>query len=223
MVLKRIYSFRICAIILLIYNDAIIPTTSSPQGNRNEVSRDKRGTQPCSKFQFEGYRCIHEDKCGTDHYEIDDAIVDNQIRSVKTLLNTVNIDFDPSEYYCESETDICCRKSDYFGQLEPVIRDLVDKEYDCEDFTNFGYGCVDELQCGDDGYYEDENNSDRVFPRSVFSFASSMSCECADRVRSGFESLVCCRKASFFNDREPPGIYIICTQINPQIFHYTIT
>jgi hypothetical protein len=207
MVMKRIYSFRICVILFLIYNDAIIPIISSPQGSRNQKSRAKRGTQPCSKFQFEGYHCIPEDKCGSDHYEIEDTIVFDQIRSAAVLLNTVNIDFDPSVYYCESESDICCRKSEFFGQLEPVIRTLVHQEYDCEDFTDFGYDCVDELQCGEDGYYEDENNSGRVFPRSVFSFASSMSCECTDRVRSGFESLVCCKKASFFHKREPPGIF----------------
>ena len=204
------YSFHLIWIILIIYNVAIIPATPSQQESLGQVKRDKRSVQPCSKFKFEGYHCIPAEKCGHDYYEIDpnNEVSRDQIRSVATLLNTVNVNFDPSEYYCESETDVCCRKADYFGQVEPIVRSLTDEEYDCDDFTNFGYDCVDELICGDDGYYEDGTSVADVLPRSTFSFASVMSCQCTDRVRKGFESLVCCRKASFFGRPEPPGIHI---------------
>ena len=191
---------------LLTYG-GILSTECRPQDNRNIDTRNKRAIQPCSKFSFEGYHCVPEDKCNYDGYEIDDTVEYNEIRAgAQTILSTLNNDFDATQYSCDSDFEICCRKTEYFGEPEPIIRPLQIQEYDCEQFEDFGYQCVGELECGEDGYYIDDIASDALTPRTFGSFASRMSCKCIDKVRNGFQDRVCCRKSTFFNAPEPPGI-----------------
>ena len=164
---------------------------------------------PCTKFQFEGYHCVPKDKCGHDNYEISEignVIPDEDIRKLGKELfkSSLNQDFDPTKYGCELDTDICCRKPEYYGKSEPVIRDLVETEHCCQDYKEYGYECVEE--CADDGYYDDDEDEISLIPRSVISIANRLSCQGTGESCSGAESSrVCCRKASFFGSPEPDG------------------
>ena len=194
---------RFC-ILLICCN--VVPHNCSPQHNRN---RRNVGRQPCSKFRFEGYFCTPIENCGYDGYTIDDSLNSDELRTGITDLlsgNTFNSDFDADEYGCDSPLDICCRNSSFYGKPEPIIRDLVEVKYPCEDYAFFGYDCVDEDECADDGYTIDDSVSGGLGVRSTGSYASRLSCDCSSSLRQGlFSSTVCCRKFSFFGKPEPPG------------------
>ena len=190
----------------------MIPNNCNPQRNRNEINY---GRQPCSRFGFEGYFCIPREKCGIDGYTVDGAIDMVEVRTDITVLrNTFNRDFDASEYFCDSNADICCRNSSFYGKPEPVIRDLVEFQYVCEQHASFGYECVDEYECDYDGYTIVDTISGGLGIRKyknvyTSSYASRMSCDSVSAIRQGFSSsLVCCRNSSFFGKPEPPGIQI---------------
>ena len=213
---KRKESYRHVNICLLIFCAHVLVGESLPQKESRKTGPSIKDSVPCSKFQFEGYHCLPEERCGFDYYEISDSISVAEIRSAEKELfkNSINQDFDPSQYTCELDTDVCCRKPEYYGKPEPVIRDLVESEYCCQDYRNYGYECVEE--CGEDGYYEGDTQSESLVPRSLISFAKKMSCQSvANSCSEPRSSSVCCRKASFFSSPEPEG-----NQGNTRKFHW---
>ena len=183
----------------------VIPSTGSSQRNKN-FGRKKR--VPCSQFNFEGYLCVKKDNCGNDGYTVDDAVDSSEVRtSVSFLRNTFNPDFESAEYRCNSRSDICCRKSSFYGKPEPILRDVVEVQHLCRQYRSYGYYCIDEGECGDDGYTIDDSISGGVAVRSIDSFSTKLSCNLVPKSgRSSLSSMVCCRNSSYFGLQEPPGI-----------------
>ena len=58
----------------------VLVVESIPQKDGRKVGRLLENSVPCSKFEFEGYHCVSEEKCGYDYYEISDLITEVEIR-----------------------------------------------------------------------------------------------------------------------------------------------
>lgn len=193
--------------ITLIYL-SVLSTNSNSQRTRNKL---RRGEIPCSRFAFEGYLCINRDKCGNDGYTVDDAVDTSQIRtSVGKLRHTFNLDFVSAQYTCNSRFDVCCRQSSYYGIPEPVIRDVIEIQHFCDQYSSFGYLCTEQQECGDDGYTIEDSISGGLAIRGEggsISFASKLTCDSVSMVgRVHSSSMVCCRNTTYFGIDEPTGI-----------------
>ena len=182
----------------------------------SQRKRFKRRRQiPCSKFEFTGYQCVSKEACGNDGYTIDDLVDKAEIRTnVGQLRNNFNLDFVSAKYSCSnSERDICCRKSSFYGIPEPVIKDIVEYEQFCDTYSSYGYLCVPDDQCGSDGYTVDNGvNGDvtiRDFTIKEDNFASKLSCDVVSSIgRVSSSLLTCCRNSSFYGVADPLGTYL---------------
>ena len=185
--------------VLMVYTN-LAPKDCAAQGSE----------QHCNQWKYEGYHCVPKDNCDVDGYEIDEEIFDNEIRDSKNILtSSFNPEFVPADYTCDTDSEICCRKSTFFGKPEPIIRPRDFCEYDCDRYTDYGYKCVEGDSCGSDRYFLDE--SEIEIPRDsirtvndlrlVSSFGSRMSCKSTAEV--------CCRDATFYGQPEPPGKRIV--------------
>ena len=204
-------SLQLTFYITLIYL-SVLQNNSKAQKTRN---KSRKGQIPCSKFAFEGYLCINRNKCGNDGYTVDDAVDTSQIRTnVGGLRHTFNLDFVSAQYSCASRTDICCRKSSYYGIPEPVIRDVVEIQHFCDQYNSFGYLCVEEYECGDDGYTIEDSITGGLGVRGSNSFASKLTCDLLSAVgQVHSSSMACCRNSTYFGIEEPTGKhikYILC-------------
>ena len=202
---KRIFLITFVCLLYL----SVFLTQCSSQRKRNR----KKAQIPCSRFEFTGYQCVSRDTCGNDGYTIDDAVDQTEIRTnVGQLRKHFNLDFVSAKYSCpNSESDICCRKSAFYGIPEPVIKDIVEYQQFCDQYSSYGYRCVTEGQCGSDGYTIDDVVSDVLSIRETSvnenSFVSKLSCDVVSSVgRVGSSLQSCCRNSSFFGLEEPPGI-----------------
>ena len=166
------------------------------------ITTSNADSQPCSRFNFEGYLCTPRENCADDGYLVDDTINEEQIRTgLRRKIH--NSGFEPSAYYCNLDTEICCRNSSFYGIPEPIIRDLEEFQFSCSSYAKHGYKCVNEDECADDGYTFTDSLDGRLGIRT--NSASSLTC---DSIRQGFSSSqVCCRDSKFFGSPVPPGAY----------------
>ena len=198
----RVQIFIICV---------VLPNLCLSQRGKPQRNKRKKGI-PCSRFDFEGYLCVHRDNCGNDGYTVDDAVDSSEVRnSIARLRNLFNPDFESAEYQCPSKSSVCCRKSSFYGKPEPIIRDVVEEQQLCSEYANHGYYCIEDFECGDDGYTIDHSiDGDEVGVRSSGSFATSLSCETvSDFVDLRQDAyMTCCRNSSYYGLPEPDGKYI---------------
>ena len=206
---KLVYVMKLTTCICLLYLSSFLSQCRS-QRNKNR----RKGQIPCSRFNFTGYSCVSKDSCGNDGYTIDDAVDKTEIRTnIGKLRNNFNPDFVSAKYSCpKRQTDICCRKSSFYGIPEPVIKDVIEYQQFCEQYSSYGYRCVTEDACGIDGYTVDGSISGGISIRELSinenSFLSKLSCDVVSSVgRVSSPLLTCCRNSSFFGIAEPPGMY----------------
>ena len=174
----------------------------------------RRGQIPCSKFEFTGYQCVSKDACGNDGYTIDDLVDKSEIRTnVGQLRNNFNLNFVSAKYSCpKSASDICCRKSSFYGVPEPVIKDIVEYQEFCDEYSSYGYQCVTDDKCNLDGYTVDNSIAGEISIRELYAsennFGSKLSCDLVSSIGQVSSSLLtCCRNSSFFGEPEPPGTF----------------
>ena len=77
----------------------------------------------------------------------------------------------------------------------------------CDQYKSFGYNCVDEYECGDDGYTIEDSISGGLGVRGSNSFASKLTCDLVSASSGQVHSsnMACCRNSSYFGIEEPTG------------------
>ena len=184
---------------------SIIFITVSMSKNLSSSSLIAGTPPPCSKFEFTGYQCVSKDACGNDGYTIDDLVDKSEIRTnVGQLRNNFNLNFVSAKYSCpKSASDICCRKSSFYGVPEPVIKDIVEYQEFCEEYLSYGYQCVTDDKCNIDGYTVDNSIAGEISIRELYAgeinFGSKLSCDLVSSIgQVNSPLLTCCRNSSFF-------------------------
>ena len=205
---NELFNLRNISLCIFFIQCNVITKSDNANLSSSKINKDR---QICSKFRFEGYFCTKRETCGYDGYTVEGAIDSAEVRSdITNLRNIFNSDFHSAEYACDSPSDICCRNSSYYGMPEPVVRELVEIQYACEDYASYGYHCVEDDQCGGDGYFIDDIISGGLEVRlgSIGSKALKLSCKCSNSISKDPSSRTfCCRNSTFYGTPEPPGIH----------------
>ena len=202
----------------------ILSTDQTTEGSKL-MKRQASFSQSCSQIRSDGYECTLRKYCGADGYieknpnaiksELVAHVVDDHVLDDSYALDEdyaeddYNFEdyyeqsFNASEYLCENEReDVCCRKTLFFGRPPPVIRDIVEPEHNCDNYAEFGFECVEEQSCDEDGYIKTEQHiNEELGIRQVQDGVNPSALPCSNP-RMGWSQRVCCRRTEFYDGIE---------------------